>query len=525
MPSPLIRDLAARYWAFRLKKEPEGAPLIHVDEIASQVSAFYERARNIVDYQEEHLLRRYFIARALQRRIVLQKKKDAAEPLIKDIIRAGHLPNDSVPESKIGEVQALVDAYRSIVHALKDRNLLSRDIADWLFRITASAIEECLFPPVVDGLLAEFMFANVRRHITVHHREGIGDDEVSVQLFIAVQRALLKVDTNQLEYRLLRFIYPDWANAADPERGVEVASALPRVRKMVRGHIDDPRGAPFLALCNRYNTVFHLLGDVFASSESEEDLARVLRDPQELEPRVRAAYQKRFQKERRRLARFAFLSVISFFLSKIAVALAVEIPLERYLTHTFSTATTIVNILFPPLLMLAVVLAVRMPSAKNRTRSLEELQKILFGEAPTYVVTMPRRKMGIGGIVVRLFYAAFFVALVIAISQLLLSAGFNIPNIVIFIIFTSLVAATGVKVHNRANELNIEERKPTFLSFLGDLVVMPFVTIGMWIIRALSRFNIIVFAFNIFIDLPFQVFIEFLENFRDFIKGKKEAVR
>lgn len=525
MPSSPIGDLAERYWAAKLETEPETTPRIHVDEVASQVAAFYEKARSVVDYQEEHLLRKHFIARALRRRLALQKKDAAAEPLIKDIVRAGHLPNDSVPETKIAEVQRLIDAYRNLARSLKDNKHLTRETGEWLFRITASAIEELLFPPILDEPLAEFMLATLRGHLTVHHREGLTDDEISVQLFIAVQRALLRVDADQLHHHLLQFVYPDWTGVADPIRSAEIAEALPRVRSMIRDHIADPRGVSFLALASHYNTVFRLLGDVIAASESPGDLERAMRDVQELEPRVRTAYQKRFAKERSRLNKFAFLSVTSFFVSKIAVALAVEIPIERYLTHSFSMTTTVVNILFPPLLMLVIVLAIRMPSPKNKARVLEEVEKVAFGKPQSYAVTLPRRSGGFGGVVVRLFYGAIFLLVIAGIANALTAMRFNIPNIVIFVIFSSLVAATGVRVHNRARGLSLEIRRSTLLSFLADLVVMPFVTIGTWIIRALSRFNIVVVLFNAFVDFPFQAFVEFIESVRDFIKGKKEAVR
>ena len=43
-------------------------------------------------------------------------------------------------------------------------------------------------------------------------------------------------------------------------------------------------------------------------------------------------------------------------------------------------------------------------------------------------------------------------------------------------------------------------------------------------IRGLSKFNIFLITTDLLIDLPFQVFIGFLENVSDFLKGKKESV-
>jgi hypothetical protein len=63
------------------------------------------------------------------------------------------------------------------------------------------------------------------------------------------------------------------------------------------------------------------------------------------------------------------------------------------------------------------------------------------------------------------------------------------------------------------------------LGFLGDLVVIPFMAIGRWVIAGLSRFNIIVIVFDFFIELPLGFFVEFLENFRKFINAKKDEVQ
>src|SRR3989338_9706412 len=93
-------------------------PKIHVDEVASQVAALYEKVRHIVDYREEHLLRKHFIGRTYTRNVMLHGESKVAAPLMKDLIRAGHLPNDAIPERKIADVQALIDRVRALRAAL-----------------------------------------------------------------------------------------------------------------------------------------------------------------------------------------------------------------------------------------------------------------------------------------------------------------------------------------------------------------------------------------------------------------------
>ena len=107
-----VQELISSYQAYlQTKESPEDEPRIQVDEIASKIASFYEKFRNLIDYQESHLLRKNVIGRALRRRIFLKdiSGEDIAEPLIKEIIRSGHLGNNTIPERKILQVQRIID--------------------------------------------------------------------------------------------------------------------------------------------------------------------------------------------------------------------------------------------------------------------------------------------------------------------------------------------------------------------------------------------------------------------------------
>ena len=118
--SEAIQRLVEKYAAYLEEKQASQKNTeekIHVDEIASKVAAFYEKVRNLIDYREEHLLRKGIIERILRRRMFLKNfEKNFAEPLIKELIRSGHLPNDTVPESKIADIQKIIDA---LVHLME----------------------------------------------------------------------------------------------------------------------------------------------------------------------------------------------------------------------------------------------------------------------------------------------------------------------------------------------------------------------------------------------------------------------
>lgn len=520
-----IRGLLQRYYSsLEEHATQEGVPKIQVDEIASRVAVFYEKVRNIVDYQEEHLFRKKFIDRVLNRRLILHADGNIAEPLIKEIIRSGHLPNNTIPETKIPEVQRLVSNLRCLLK--RTENLEGRErknLSEWLIKITGSAIEETLFPPRKDYMLSELMFVTLREHLMVTGQK-LTEDEINSQLFIGIQRALLRVDINQLYYRLIKFVYPNWDTMREDEC-IAISRELPEMKKNIEEIMESPYAPAFFKFCNHYNTVFYVLGDVIDGSSTFEDAEKILNDPEQSDEHVRFSYQRRFRREKTRLNRLAFFSVVSFFLSKIAIALALEIPIEMRLTHDFSIVNTLINIAFPPLLMLIIVMSIKMPSSRNLDLVIGEVAKAIDKERPKkYIIHIPHTRASIGQLIARFVYFLTFIVSFYLLSELLLSLKFNVANIIVFAFFTSLVAATGVKVNNRSKEISLEEKKGTIFSFFVDIFGMPFVTIGKWIIAGLSKFNILVIAINLILELPFQFFIEFVENFRSFIKSKKEEV-
>lgn len=90
--------------------------------------------------------------------------------------------------------------------------------------------------------------------------------------------------------------------------------------------------------------------------------------------------------------------------------------------------------------------------------------------------------------------------------------------------FFSLIAFAGVKIRERAKELDVMEGRGGFWAFLTDTISLPFLRVGRWLSNQWMRFNIVVVLITALIDMPFQLFTEFLEHWRTFLKEKKEEI-
>ena len=151
-------------------------------------------------------MRKGAIERVFKRRLFVRgDNQNFAELLIQDIIRVGHLPNDTIPETKIKETQKIIDKYVFLMDKAKESPRSNRrEIIDWLIKIGTCEIEEKLDPPFKDNNLAALMYRILGGRLVIQ-RGQISDETKNIQLFINIQRALLRVDDSQLDYRLLKF--------------------------------------------------------------------------------------------------------------------------------------------------------------------------------------------------------------------------------------------------------------------------------------------------------------------------------
>lgn len=500
----------------------EGVRTLHVDEVVSGVAIFYEKMKGIIDWREEHLLRKTAIERTLKRRLLLKKDgKAIAQALVYELIRGGHFPNDFIEEIKIQEVQKIIDQYIFIIKNAPSppKEKTKVQLHSWLLGIAACEIEETLAPPLKEEALIDYMQEIMEERIRV--REGIlmigglSEEEKNTQIYIAIQRALFKLDPPLISYHLLK----KWKIELQ-----ELAQNIYLIWEKIDRKLKHPLEEKFYKVCEKYDTPYLILGDVI--SKNPRELKENLEKPELLESKIREAYNQRLQKVKGRMRRAALYSTISIFATKILVASAVEVPFDKYITHQFDYFTLGLSILIPPALMLFLVLTIRPPSKQNADLVVMEVMKIVYEREKKDVYEVrPRAKRGfilnaIIGMLYLLSFAASFGVMLWGLQKL----NFSVVSIIIFLMFISLISFAGVKIRQRAKELVVEKERETFFHTFLDAFYLPFIRIGKWLSLQWAKYNIVVVLFNSLLDMPFQVFIEFLEQWRSFLKEKKEEI-
>lgn len=524
--------LIQKFKDFTLAKIEDG-PTIYVDYIASKVASFYEKIRKVLDYQEEHLFRKNAIDRMLKRRLLIQSNGNGemAQSLICELIRAGYLPNDVILESKIQEIEKIINKYIFLINFLSQLSGKEREkMFAWLISLASCEIEDRLAPPLKDQAIADYMHEVIQERIIL--RSGfkgiiLEEKEKTAQIFIAIQKALLRVDNALLNYRLLKWHYPQWVVSSqfsekeEEDFLAEIAPQITNLKLALAQEINHPLGPKFFKICNQYNTPFLILGDVLLQNQDS------IKQPENLEELIKDAYQERYRSSKNKLRRAAIYSVLSIFITKVLMALAIEIPFDFYIAHELIPLNLAINIIFPPLLMFMIVKTIKPPGKENAQKVILEVMKIIYQTQTQdhYEIKQTAEKNFLVRGAIHLFYLSTFLITFGLIIWGLTKLRFSWLSMVIFIVFVSLICFAGLRIRQRSKELSVEKEKESGWVFWIELFSFPLVRMGKWLSAQWTKFNIIIIIFNIILEVPFQIFVEFLENWRRFLKEKKEEIQ
>src|SRR5581483_7101553 len=382
------QELVSKYLAWKNSLKPrEGINTIHVDEVALRVAAFYEQVRTIIDWKEEHLMLRAAIIRKLKRRFIdLEMNnfsgQNIAEPLVMELIRGGYYPNDKIEETKIGDIQKILNKYVFILKSSTEEKKAKSGLQFYnqLLEIAACEIEESLVPSTREMALIDYMYSVMHERIkvsnTAFQRGLIKPEEVNTQIYIAVQQALFKFDPPIISYNLLHQRYPYWNNPTQAEL-TEISQNIKRVLEHIGKELEHPLAKKFYAICEKYDTPYLLLGDILTQHDPDT-INEVINNPAALETGIKEAYKKRLGNLKTKIRRAAIYSTVSIFVTKMLSLVILEVILDRIFNGQLSIVSLGADVLIPTLLMATLVMAVKPPSPKNLSQAILQTMKIVY---------------------------------------------------------------------------------------------------------------------------------------------------
>ena len=515
------------------KEEEEDVAKIKVSELISRLAFYYEKIRNSVDYKEDYLLRRSAILRILKRQVIIEaplkvlKAEDISKNLLVELIRAGYLPNNKLPETKIGELALVIDKYLKLrqdsLPKIED-DKKNHETSKWILAMASAEIEEKLCVNPVFQTAVSNMYELLSGHVVLPD-DSIYQPDKDIQIYLSIHRIFMKFDNDMMEFLLLKYYRPNWLKASDEEVKY-LASHIEDTRDAIAEQMNHPLAAQMNKIVSHYSVYYTILGDVITDDPVRvyEDIKE---DPKAFPRLVKKFAQKRYHESKQKLRRAAVRSIIYIFLTKMVLVLILEIPVTLWLGEILNYNSLAINIIFPPLLLFLIVLFTRTPSEANTLKIVQGVEEVVFKEKakkePLILRQPAARKKGISGVFAVIYAITFFITFSLVI-YILNKIQFTFVSIIIFLFFLTLVSFFSLRIRKVAHEMYIVERKENIFSFITDFFYVPIIEAGRWLNEKFSRLNFFIFILDFIIEAPFKIFVGIAEDWTKYVRERKDEI-
>lgn len=522
-----INRLLEAYWRrpIQAPENPEEQK-IKVQMTISRLAFVYEKIRNVIDYKDEHLIRKNAIERMLKRRLYTEEKKEHfGMLLVHELIRAGYLKNNTLPEHVISDIDIIIEKYLRTLLVLVPNRLTKkrRSAANWILSVCATEIEHALVPQIKQDALVESMYSVLRQDVDLAN--DISDPtERDLQVYIAIHRALIKSDLPIIRYHLLNFYLPGWLEG-DPRSIEYFTKNFDVLKDAIEYQANHPFGDRLFRFVKRFSVLFVILSDLLEKHGS--NFQYLIHNPEEFEKEIRKACALRYRRAQVRLRRSYVRTIIYVFFTKMLLALLLELPYEIYFLSARNYTPLLINIIFHPFLMFLIAVSIRLPSEKNTDKIVELLQKIVHENPHEGFLYRKKKSFARSSIMAAVFnvvYAIMFLVTFGAIVYVLILLNFNIVSILLFLFFLSVISFFGMKLRSQVKELIIIDRKDSLISALVDFVSLPILRVGQWVAAKTPKVNLFLFILDFIIEAPLKMFMDVIEDWISFQREKKEEI-
>ncbi len=508
-----MQELLRRVRAEEEREIPpeEREAAIDPQHVPSAAATLYENVRYLLDYQEEHAIRRSAIERILKRLVLIERKSVRASALLAELIEVGYVSRGSVTRGMVRRVDASLDKYAALQPLLSES-----DTRRTVLGFVASEIETLLAPKqyFLDDAVVQAFYTSVCTRV---EEPELAKVDLDMQTYCACRRALLNSDDTTLSYALWLLYVPAW-RAGTPEEIEALAPKTPAIINAIHTQVQSPVQWNIAQKLKRECIYFRIIRELTQRDGSAA--LNMLTDGQKMEAAVTAFLEEKYAYENTKARSSGARAVSYLLLTKMVLALVIEAPYELYILGKLGLIPLLINILFHPLLLFALTLEVGAHGRANTEAVVAGMRQTIYGTGaePIRVHRRIRFAKTFG-----FFYALFTLGLFGCILAILQFLSFNIVGMVLFYLFFVLVSYFAFRIRYHANRWKV--LSDDALASLGNLVAIPIVRTGHWMSRKFSTVNIFVFIMDFIIETPFKRLLGFWHQFILYLKDNVAQVR
>lgn len=341
------------------KEEDPNIAKIKVSALVSKMAFFYEKVRNAVDYDEEHLLRKNAIERILKRQIVIEgvlkpsQSPEIAKHLIIELIRGAYLPNNKIPEAKIKEIADLIEKYirlkeysvkqisslfnfKAEVSKMKDEINERNNTINWLITLAASEIEENLGYSEKEQTVSSGMFEILSKHIELP-ADLPYEKDLDIQIHLSIFRKHFKFDKDMLYFVLFKYFNSSWSNPSEEDLK-SIAKKIKPLQEAMEKQLNHPLRKQLDSIIRKHSLFFQIFSKVVEENPVITYQA-IKKSPQDFDRLIKKVCGETYKKLKKKLWKAAFRSIIYIFVTKSIFVVLLEVPAIKFFGEEFDPVT------------------------------------------------------------------------------------------------------------------------------------------------------------------------------------------
>lgn len=513
--------------SIKTRPRPDDLSQLSVSQTVSFFALVYEKVRNAIDFKDDHLILRAAIERILKRRFSLNPDaKTEAENLLRELLWARYFDNGTLGNDDVVLIQKIIDRYVF----LKKQIVVGRNsemqqyLNQFLIDLITCEIEETLKPATAAKYanFTFFIYQVLKQKIKI---EGLTEAQKDSYFLVSIDKTFGKSDKPYQRYHLFIAFYKPMQQYTDQELK-DLSTKLPGIFKK----IDDMITSPFVDSLGKFVRKqlppFLILFDVIKKKFST--IEKVFADGELLWNEVDVTCRERYQDLGNRIRGLAVRSFIYILATKMIFALILEYPLSLYIYGEVNWYSIAINSIFPPILMIFILMFFRVPGEDNTKKIYQRITGIVnadksFETRVAYMPKKPRQRRPVLIFGFTIFYSLTFIITLSIIYEVLTLLHFNLISQFIFLFFVSVVTFFSYRIRQIVKELRLDDKDSIFTPII-DFFFMPILSLGKFFSSEVAKLNFFIFIFDFLIEAPFKLVFEVVEEWISFVRKRKEEI-
>ena len=510
----LARHLTRLYHDEVSREERQSkAEKVNVVGAGGALTAAYEQLRNAAENTEEHLLLQKAVRRFYRQLFVTRDESLVAQSgneLAVELTLAGYVQNDSLSRDQVEQISTLaVKYYEAYVQLLGRRSLAITHVSKWTLDVLAVEVESIISDHGNEQVFIEFAYAELSSMLKAKDVLGHDDDNFGAALYVAIHQALLKSNAPVVRAALLRRYAVSIDNLdAYAAFNTQLDALIDSDTTDKLYHEVDRQGAPLRILRRMM--------------EEHEGLDTLLTNRAGFLDKYEKQIELEYDRVAKRINRAIVRSIIFLIITKFLIGLAVEVPYDYWAHGQIVWVPLIVNLLFPPIYMFALKATHQLPGYANTQALVDRIDVMLYGDRTLKADIRTRRRST--SAVFSSMYVIVSLAIMGALMYGLLLLNFSLVHIAIFFIFLSAASFLGFRLSRLIRELEIVRSAQSGMTFIRDLLYLPFVVVGQWMSDKYSKVNIVTIVLDMLIELPLKTVLRLVRQWGAFIDERKDQI-